>query len=565
MKRDLDRLARVPYDVVVVGGGIYGVCAAREAALHGLSVCVLDRGDFGAETSSRSLKILHGGLRYLQHLDVRRMRQSILERRKLFRIAPHLVRPLPCVIPTWGHGVRGREVMAAALAVNDLVGLDRNLGLPPGSRIPRGRVLSRGELLSLAPGIASDGVTGGALWYDAQAWSTERLLLAFLAAGVEAGADAANHVEAERLLVHGRSVVGVAARDAVTGRRFEVRGRLVLNAAGPWVDRVLETVPDPGGPKHFRTSKAFNVVVRRIAGDHAVGIPGGSAFHDEDSLVDRGARLLFLVPWRSYTMVGTKHVRWTGAPDRFVVSRDEIERLLAEVNHGYPPARLSMADVVAVHAGILPEKDGVTGPDVQLEKHPLLLDHARIDGIDGLITVIGVKWTTARLVAEQAIRLVRRKLGAGERDGPADAPVSGGDMSDFERFLEDGMRDRPSAVPPESMEHLLRAHGTGVRRVLERVSRDEALGRPVHDGSPTIGAEVVHAAAEEMGERLDDVILRRTEAWLGAPSPHVVAHRCATLVAGPLGWDPARVRAETERAVAALERVAVAPREVETE
>lgn len=552
--RDLDRLARTRWDVIVIGGGIYGVCAAREAALRGLRACVLERGDFGGATSSRSLKIVHGGIRYLQHLDLVRMRQSILERRRLLALAPHLVRPLACVVPTHGYGIHGRAAMAAALAAHDLVGFDRNSGLPQGQRIPRGRVISRNELLALFPGLPAEGLTGGALWHDAQAWSTERLLVAFLASAAGAGAQAANHVEVERFLVRDRCVEGIVARDLVEGRAVEVRGRVVLNAAGPWVDRVLSKVVEITPRVRFHASRAFNLVVRPIVANHAIGIPCGTSFRDADAVLDKGARVIFLVPWRGMTLVGTRHLPHQGSPDACSIARDEVDRLLAEVNAAYPPARLTPSDVVAVHAGVLPENPDARGGDVQLAKHPILIDHAREDAIEGLVTMAGVKWTTARLVAADALDLVAGKLGApAPRALAQDVAVAGGDIPDFDRFLDEQRRAGASGLPAESIEPLLRSHGTGAIPLMERARKDPALAAPVHDGSPKLAVEVLHAVEAEMAVHLDDVVMRRAELWLGAGDPAEVAERCAQLVAGPLGWDGERRRAEVRRAVAAFD------------
>ncbi len=215
VKRDLGALAGRRHDLAIVGGGIYGVCAAWEAARRGLSVCLLERGDFGGATSSQSLKVVHGGLRYLQHADLRRFREGVAERRSFLELAPHLVDPLPFLIPTYGRGLRSREAMALALLVNDVLSVGRNPRGDPSKRIPRGRVLRRGAVLDMLPGLAGTGLTGGALWYDCQTWSTERLLLAFLTAAVEAGAAAANQAE----------VIGFLGTPGMRGRRARARRR----------------------------------------------------------------------------------------------------------------------------------------------------------------------------------------------------------------------------------------------------------------------------------------------------------------------------------------------------
>ncbi len=553
MKRDLEPLARTHHDLVIVGGGIYGVSAAREAALRGLKVCLVERGDFGGATSSQSLKIIHGGLRYLQHLDLPRVREHIAERRTLMRIAPHLVAPLGCVIPTYGHGARGKEAFRIALTLNDLAGFDRDRGLDERLRIPRGRVLSREEFLRLCPGVPADGVSGGALFWDGQAWSTERLLLAFLESAVRAGAHAANYAHAVGALGHARRVEGVRVRDGLSGRFLEVRGSVVLNATGPWVDGFLSSVGAVSSSKRFRPSKAMNLVVRRVLFPGcAVGVPGTSDFHDEDAIVDRGARMIFVVPWHGRSPVGRKHLPYEGSPDEFRIQESDVDGFLAEINAALPDARLTRADVVAVQGGMLPEK-ARGGAGVQLEKRPRLVDHAREDGIEGLLTVVGVKWTTARRVASEVVALVLEKLGRRAAPAPRkDPPLAGGEIDDLAKFLDDARRRMPASVSVESAEHVLRAHGTGFTQVISLVEQDAQLGRPVSERSAVIGAEIVHAAHDEMAEHLEDVLLRRTELWLAAPLEPRTLERCADLMAGPLQWSRERRVEEIDRALEAL-------------
>ena len=237
------------WDVAVVGGGIYGAAVAWDAAQRGLAVALVEREDFGAGASWNSLKTIHGGMRYLQKLDLARLRQSARERATLLAIAPEIVRPLPFVVPTYGHGTTGREALALGLLLNDWLTRDRNRGLP-GHRIPDARTASAAEALRLLPGLERRGLTGAALWHDAQAASTERLTLALLHAAAGAGALAANHAEAVAFLRAAGRVAGVAVRDALGGGTLEVRARIVVNAAGPWADEVLARggVPRPAAP-----------------------------------------------------------------------------------------------------------------------------------------------------------------------------------------------------------------------------------------------------------------------------------------------------------------------------
>ncbi len=315
MTRDLKRLGEGSHDLLVIGGGIQGACAAWDATTRGLSVALVDRGDFGAATSANSLRIIHGGFRYLQSADFRRLREAAVERSILLRIAPHLVRPLPVLVPIYGHGWHGREAFAVALRLADLAGLDRNRHLAPARRIPRGRLLSRAQCLARFGGFDPRGLTGGALWYDAQAVDSERLTLAYVLSAAEAGAAVANYVRAERLLTEGGAVRGARVLDVPTGERFDIRARMVLNAAGPWADELAATARGaaPAGAPAPRLARALNLVTRPLCEAVAVGIRS-RAGPDRDP-VGGGDRFLFLAPWRGRTLVGTWYRPFAGRAD----------------------------------------------------------------------------------------------------------------------------------------------------------------------------------------------------------------------------------------------------------
>ncbi|HSD66915.1 MAG TPA: FAD-dependent oxidoreductase, partial [Vicinamibacteria bacterium] len=362
MKRDLAALASREWDVAVVGAGIYGAAVAWDAAQRGLAVALVEREDFGAGASWNSLKTIHGGMRYLQRLDLARLRQSARERATLLAIAPGIVRPLSFVVPTYGHGTTGREALALGLLLNDWLTRGRNRGLPPDRCIPDARTVSAAEALRLVPGLDRKGLTGAALWHDAQARSTERLTLAFLHAAVGAGALAANHAEAVALLRASGRVAGVAVRDAARDRTLEVRARIVVNAAGPWADELLarEGLRRPPAP----LLRARNLVLRRApAVPFAVGARAGGRF-------------LFLVPWEGRTIVGTSYEPAEAAPSDPLAFLDEAAA-------AFPWAGIGREDVAVVHEGLVPGHGGAWG----LSTRPRLHDHETEDRLAGLVTL----------------------------------------------------------------------------------------------------------------------------------------------------------------------------------
>ena len=271
MQRNPEKLSKNTFEVVVVGGGVYGACIAWDAALRGLTVALVERGDFGQETSANSLKTVHGGLRYLQDFDLNLVRKMIEERSNYLRMAPHLVQPLACITPTYSKITKSRMVLGTALKMNDLAGYDRNRSLD--REIPSGELLSRQACKEILPGLSHENVTGAALWHDAQIYDTERFTLALVASAVEAGAEACNYVEAIGFIRRGDRIEGITASDKVTGEVIEIHSKVVINAAGPWIDLVLDHLNGNPGPRIFQHSLAINIITRQIVDDYAAGVP----------------------------------------------------------------------------------------------------------------------------------------------------------------------------------------------------------------------------------------------------------------------------------------------------
>lgn len=538
MKRDLSTLSARPFDVLVVGGGVYGACAAWDAALRGLSVAFIEKRDFGHATSANSLKILHGGLRYLQSADLRRMRDSIRERRAWMKIAPHLVRPQLFLMPTFGHFLRGREALALALALTDLVGFDRNRFVDPARHFPRGRVVNREECLRLLPGYPHDGVTGGALWTDGLALNTERLVLSLVLSAERSGATAANYVEAERLFRSGRQVRGVAARDRLTGSSFEIRARTIVNAVGPWADGWLRPA---GAPSHGRTLfvKAMNLVTRPLPPSLAFGVPERG---DRGRL---GGRVFFFVPWQNRTLIGTAYFPYGGSPDELTATEEEVDQFCEDVGRAFPPAALERDDIHFVHAGLVPVSEELApGGRPRLAPHPILVDHSREDALDGVFSVTGGKFTTARGVAEKVIDRICERLGKRRDCATSVTPLVGGDIEEFQHFVARETACHASNLSPESVRRLVTQYGSGVREIARTIDENADWGKPIDESGPTLRAEIFRALREEVAETLEDVVFRRTEIASAGHPGEPVLRATAAIIAAERGWTPARTEAE---------------------
>jgi glycerol-3-phosphate dehydrogenase len=545
MKRDLLRLSNQRHDLLVIGGGVYGACVAWDAALRGLSVALIDKADFGHATSANSLKIIHGGLRYLQDGNLKLVRGMIRERMVFMRIAPHLVHPLPCVTPTDRRLMRSKAVMTAALAANDLIGFDRNRLTDPQKHLPGSRVVSRAECLRLLPGIRSDDLTGGATWYDCQIHNSERLTFSFILSAAEAGAHVANYVEAVGFLRSGDRVTGLKAKDRLTGEELDIQSKLVVNTAGAWADSVLHLLNDHRPQRRFHPSVAMNLITRQIIRQHAAGVPSEYEVPDGHGGSDKRSRLLFIVPWRDYSLIGTLHVPYEGHPDDYQVTERDVQSFIDEVNVAYPGAALKREDVYFVHSGFLPAQANHAGDQVKLVRQSQLHDHGRDEGIDGLITVVGVKYTAARQVAQQVVDLAFTKLGKKPPECRTHVTsLYGGQIERFDDFLAQETSKQSRSVSAEVVRHLIFSYGSEYSRILEYLEQDTTLGQKLSASSAVIGAEVMHGIREEMAQKLTDVILRRTELGSAGDPGDECLETCAAIMAAELGWDKARVDME---------------------
>lgn len=561
MQRNPTQLTVREYDVLVIGAGAFGAAAARDAALRGLRTALIERSDFGGATSAECFKMVHGGIRYLQHADLPRLRASSHERSALLHIAPHLVHPLPIAIPTYGHGRRGRAVLAAGATVYDLLTLDRNSGIRDhGRHIRRSRLLGRDRLLELFPHLRAPELSGAVVFEDGQMHNPARLVLAFVSSAVDAGATACNYVEASKFLWRGSTVCGVRARDRLSGEEFEVRARLTLNAAGPWADYLQND------PQRFGTSRrlpfsrdACFIVDRAPTSEYGVAVQGLS--RDKDAVLGRATRHLFAVPWRDKTLIGVWHRLFPEFPDAAHVQPEEIEAWMAELNSVYPALQLSPSEVTFANCGLVPFGETATQTELSFGKESRLIDHRAVHGVAGLVSLVGIRFTTARADAARALDMLLRQLPrAPSPVNTARLPLVGGDIEDFAAFEAQALLTKPPGVNDETLRALLRNHGTRYTQVLR--------GRDAHavPDTTTLFAEIRHAIDQEMAMKLEDVVMRRTELAAGSHPGRRALEATAMEMANYLRWSDSRTREElsaTERTlVRHLARATSAPRSV---
>jgi glycerol-3-phosphate dehydrogenase len=534
MQRNLQELAGAEYDLLILGGGINGVAAAREASLRGLRVALVEKYDFGWASSSQSAKIAHSGMRYLQHADFTRMRESVRERNAIVANAPHLIDSLPFLLPVYGHGIKGRETTTIYLKIFDLFSLDRQWFDDESRRIAASRTVSAEQVLAMAPGIPAKNLTGGCIWPEGQMHNTERLLMAYLRSAVELGTRAANYVAAERIEEENGRVRAVAVIDRLTGQRYRIGAKAVLNATGPWVVKTLLgsgfTPKDHG----IHASKALSLLTRPLCDGYALSFPIRPMYRDKKAVVDKGSSIQFAIPWRGASLIGSLHMACDDDPSEVTIAEEEILTYLELINEGLPSAKLERGDVSHILWGIIPaEEKGSAAP----LKHYKIIDHGASDDIGGLVTVVGVKYTTARDVAQKAVDVVFRSLQRKPVKSVSRAtPLWGGDIERMDQFRDAAVANDGPRLGVEVVRRLVRNYGSKYVDILRYIDADPALAKTIPFSSIT-EAEILHAVKDEMALSLADVVLRRTDLGsLGRPADASIA-ACADIVARALGWD----------------------------
>lgn len=548
--RDIQSLQQREFDVLVIGGGITGVCIAHDAALRGMRVALVEKRDFGWFTSSASSKLLHGGIRYLPLGQFRKVRESARERNIFQRIAPHLTYYLPFVVPVFkGDFMKSALAMKVAMRVYDAICLGLKQTDDPGKKLPASHFLDRHELINLIPMAASlNNLMGGQVLHESHMWSSERMTLAFVKTAVANGAVAANYVEMQSFIKEGDRITGAVVLDRLSGKQCKVRARVTVNAAGPFIQGINE---QHGGLNLARQTTGFSKGVHLVTGklvDHyAIALPTAKK---TEGAIHRGGRHIFILPWRGRSLIGTTNVPFSGKLDEVGVTHGDITDFLEDINQTLPSAKLRLQDVLYAFSGLYPLTAKEIRPDTyQGTGEYQVIDHDQ-EGIRGAITALGAKYTTARKVAERATDLLAGKLGgAWPHCTTAATQLVGGEIKDWGAFVEENRRKYANTFAPELLDSLIRHYGTEITGVVE----------PLLTGSPAknisqediLSALVRHAVKQEMACSVADVIFRRTGLGTNGHPGGDTIERIAMLMAELLGWDQVRIRNEVREIEAA--------------
>ncbi len=530
----LAALTRDEVQVLVVGGGVVGAGVALDAATRGLSVGLVEARDFGSGTSSRSSKLIHGGLRYLEQLNIGLVREALGERSLLLqRLAPHLVRPVSFLLP-FTHHVWERAYVGTGVAAYDLLGfsLGQNRGLPGH------RQLSRRGALRLAPALKRSSMTGALLYWDAEV-DDARYVVTLVRTAAQYGAHAASRTQVTGFLREGERVTGVRAVDLESGAELEIRAQQVVNATGVWTDEVQEMVGGRG-TINVRVSKGVHLVVPRDRIHSSTGI-----------ILRTPVSVLFVIPWGRHWIIGTTDTDWSLSKAHPAASASDIDYVLGQLNR-ILSVPLTRDDVEGVYAGLRPLLAGESDSTSKLSR-----EHTVAHPVPGLVMIAGGKYTTYRLMARDAVDAVAHGLDGKVAPSCSDViPLAGADGY-LALWNSRYSLARASGLHVARIEHLLRRYGTLTGEVLALIAADPSLGRPLPGADDYLRAEVVYAASHEGARHVDDVMTRRThisiETWDRGLS---AAQEVAGLMAGPMKWKSRQIAREVEnyRARVAAER-----------
>lgn len=545
MKRSINSLVSTKFDIVIIGGGITGACLAWDAVNRGLTVALIEKDDFGAATSSASSKLLHGGIRYLQQGRIDKVRESALERIYFQCVAPHLSHYVPFVVPAYDSLSKGKLFLGIGMFLYQLICLGQNRWpRDPDKKVPGWKMLSKAQLLQYIPGISLKRTTGAAFFQECHMFSSERMTLAFISSSALKGAVVANYLCADDFILEDGRVSGVRATDVVNGESLNIKADCVINAAGPWIPLLNKSISTRSIVTAF--SKGAHLVTSPVTQDVAVALPTQK---QNQSIVNRGGRHVFVIPWRGHSLIGTTYDPYAGELDKVRPTEDDIEELISDINSAFGKIVLQRKDVKYSFAGIYPLVDDEINTKVyQGTGEYQIVDHKITDNIDGLVTVFGAKFTTARLLAEKALDQLVDKFTKPLKPCQTKAlPLVSGDIVSVKEYRKLKQHEYAGVLPENVIDHLVTYYGTDIDAVVKYTVIDTHWKQTLTTNHPDIEAQIIYAVEHEMACHLDDVLFRRTGlGTLGHPGNEVI-ERCADIMSDSLQWDHEKRQSEIER------------------
>lgn len=531
LKRYIEERGPDKFDLVIVGGGITGAAVAYIAAARGLSVALFEKKDYGGATSAATSKLIHGGLRYLANGELKLVRESLRERRILGNIAPNFVYPLPFIMPMYKRWRGNIWKMLIGMYLYDLLSYDKKDTWDKSKKLQNHRLINHRKTIRVEPNLRMENLRNAFYFFDYQSIFPERLTLAFIKSATEYGASVSNYTPVEGFIFgEGKKISGVKVKDLFTGREKEVHADLVVNCGGTWADKILGLAAGKDILTHrVKRSEGIHIITKKIAGHHVVSIQKTDGGH------------MMIMPWREHSLIGTTDKEFLGDPDDYRVSMESIDEIIENVNTYYG-RKISREDIIHAYGGLRPLVDDQTKGSYETSRKYEVYDNA-VDGIGGMITVEGGKYTTSRSLAREVLKMISEKLNKTLADSVSEnLYLSGCEIRDMKQFM---IRQHLNYkdFSRNTVEYVSRNYGTESQVVFRLARSNPRFAEAVtHDGE--ILAEVVYAIQYESAKTLTDIMFRRTGiGTLGNPGKAVI-EKIASLAAGMMGWSEKRKEEE---------------------
>lgn len=497
MKRIFEETNDDHYDLIIVGGGITGVSVAYEAASRGLKVALFEKGDFGEATSAATTKLIHGGLRYLKNAEFRLVRESLSERRILENIAPNFVYPIPFMIPTYSSFKNNKIVLFIGMVLYDLLSLDKAWTWDKTKKLKFHKTISAKRTRRFEPCIPDTKLTGSSIYYDCQNINPERLTLGILKSAISNGAKAANYAKVKSFIIDENCVKGVNVIDQLDNKEHKITADLTINCTGPWSDIVLNTITEKEKINHpIHRSEGIHIITKKLCNKHAI------------LMMTQNGRHVMMIPWRNHTLIGTTDKEYNGHPDDYKVTKQSIHELLNEINAIYGFDKITYNDIQFAYGGLRPLVDNQTEASYESSRKYEIFDHLK-DGLNGLITIEGGKYTTSRKLASSALKIVSRKLKRNlGRSTSSKKYLVDSDIKNMESFIRQ-LALRYPHFSDASIQYIGRNYGLQCHTIFRLAIHDKPLSQILTDDGEIL-AEVVYVIKKEMAYTLSDIFFRRT-------------------------------------------------------
>ncbi|MEA2041681.1 MAG: glycerol-3-phosphate dehydrogenase/oxidase [Bacteroidota bacterium] len=537
MKRFIENHNSKEYDLIIAGGGITGASVVYEAASRGLSVALLEKSDFASQTSGATSKMIHGGLRYLSTYEFGLVRESLRERRILSNIAPNLIHPASFLFAGYKEDKIGQNMMKLGMYLYELFAFDKNRSWDKSKHLPFFKSLKPKGIKELFPDAKSEGLTGGQMYYDCASHSPERLTLAFLKSAAQYGADISNYAEVTGFISEQKKkykkITGVEVTDKLNNKRHSIKGKLVINCSGPWADILLDKINNTDKNHSLRRSEGIHFLIKKKISKHVFSraTPEGKHF--------------FLVPYRNHTLVGTTDKEYIGKPEDYKVTKKAILELLEDVNSSYGETeKIKYEDIIHAYGGLRPLVEDQTEESYKSSRKYEITGEKK-NGIIGLITVEGGKFTTSRMLAEKAVNKVFRILNLKKKQSiSCKQYLHHCDIKNYNNYVKNKQDELPNFTPKQT-EYMIKSYGNEIDDIVALTKEDEKLETRLNkDGE--ILAQVTFAVREEMAVKLSDIVMRRTTVGqLGNPGQKTLK-LMADIAAKELNWSKERTKKELE-------------------